>query len=55
MLHYVPGMTGRAAHKPEYDWDFKTTPQKYVKDRQLGQSRGKGLGGSSIVRRTSSI
>ena len=36
-------------HNPEFDWDFKTVPQKYVKDRSLTQSRGKGLGGSSMV------
>ena len=42
-------MMARAMHNPEFDWDFKTVPQKYVKDRSLTQSRGKGLGGSSMV------
>ncbi|TCD61101.1 hypothetical protein EIP91_009038 [Steccherinum ochraceum] len=45
----VPGMMARAMHNSEYDWDFRTVPQKYVKDRQLPQSRGKGLGGSSML------
>ena len=42
-------MMARAMHNPEFDWDFKTTPQRYVKNREVAQSRGKGLGGSSLV------
>jgi len=45
----IPGMMARALHNPEFDWDFRTEPQKYVKDRKLPQSRGKGLGGSSLL------
>ncbi|TCD64226.1 hypothetical protein EIP91_004361 [Steccherinum ochraceum] len=45
----VPGMMARAMHNSEYDWDLRTVPQKYVNDRQLPQSRGKGLGGSSML------
>lgn len=45
----IPGVMGRALHNPKYDWGFHTVPQKFVNDRQLSQSRGKGLGGSSLL------
>ncbi|KAH8096772.1 GMC oxidoreductase [Cristinia sonorae] len=45
----VPGMMARALHNPEFDWDFRTVPQKYLDDRVMAQSRGKGLGGSSLL------
>lgn len=34
---------------PESNWGYKTVPQKYVDDRQLDYSRGKGLGGSTLI------
>ncbi|KAG7449768.1 alcohol oxidase [Guyanagaster necrorhizus] len=45
----IPGMMARALHDPKYDWNFHTVPQKFVNNRQLSQSRGKGLGGSSLL------
>ncbi|MCX2699017.1 MULTISPECIES: GMC family oxidoreductase [Ochrobactrum] len=32
-----------------YDWDYKTTPQKYAAGRSFAWARGKGLGGSSLL------
>jgi choline dehydrogenase-like flavoprotein len=40
---------GQHLTNPAYDWSYKSTPQKYVNDRQLLCSRGKGLGGSTLV------
>lgn len=45
----IPGMMARALHNPKYDWGFHTVPQRFVNNRQLSQSRGKGLGGSSLL------
>ncbi|KAH8829894.1 alcohol oxidase [Flagelloscypha sp. PMI_526] len=44
-----PGQQGAHFGKPEYDWGFKTVPQSSVDGRQVGWSRGKGLGGSSAI------
>ncbi|KAF2110132.1 hypothetical protein BDV96DRAFT_501686 [Lophiotrema nucula] len=35
--------------KPEYDWSYKTIPQKGTLDRVHGWARGKVLGGSSAI------
>ncbi|TCD69118.1 hypothetical protein EIP91_008594, partial [Steccherinum ochraceum] len=45
----VPGMSGQTINDPAFDWSFHTVPQKYVNGRELFQSRGKGLGGSSMT------
>ena len=34
---------------PGYNWGYQTMPQKYLKDRELDYSRGKGLGGSTAI------
>jgi hypothetical protein len=46
---FYPAMMGHNICNPKYDWAFPTVPQKYVKNRSIMQSRGKGLGGSSMV------
>jgi choline dehydrogenase-like flavoprotein len=35
--------------KTPYDWNFNTTPQKHLSDRELYWPRGKVLGGSSSI------
>jgi choline dehydrogenase len=35
--------------KSEYDWDYSTTPQSNLADRELYWPRGKTLGGSSAI------
>lgn len=45
----VPGMMSRAIHNPKYDWTYYTVPQKHAGNRQILQSHGKGLGGSSML------
>ncbi|KAJ6580893.1 alcohol oxidase [Mycena capillaripes] len=35
--------------KPQYDWAFKTVPQKSCNERSFAFNRGKGLGGSSAL------
>lgn len=47
-------MMARAIHNPKFDWIFYTVPQKHVNNRKVLQSRGKGLGGSSLVRNVNS-
>ncbi|KAL7796478.1 hypothetical protein V8C37DRAFT_371821 [Trichoderma ceciliae] len=41
----VVGMYG----KPEYDWNFSSTPQPGLNNRIINQARGKQLGGSSAL------
>ncbi|KAL3420704.1 glucose-methanol-choline oxidoreductase [Phlyctema vagabunda] len=38
-----------AFSQPDLNWGYKTTPQKFCKDREIDYSRGKGLGGSTAV------
>ncbi|KAK0433353.1 alcohol oxidase [Armillaria borealis] len=45
----IPGMCIRAIHNPKYDWTYYTVPQKHAGNRQILQSHGKGLGGSSLL------
>ncbi|KAK0496357.1 alcohol oxidase [Armillaria luteobubalina] len=45
----IPGMMSRAIHNPKYDWTYYTVPQKHAGNRQILQSHGKGLGGSSML------
>ncbi|TFK47573.1 alcohol oxidase [Heliocybe sulcata] len=44
-----PASYGAQFEIPEYDWAFKTIPQKYANGTQYAWSRGKGLGGSSGI------
>lgn len=46
----VPGLMGRTIADSTYDWAFVSVPQAHINGRAVLQSRGKGLGGSSIVR-----
>lgn len=41
---------GRNIANPKLDWTFFTVPQKRANGRAVLQPRGKGLGGSSLVR-----
>lgn len=34
---------------PNVNWGYQTTPQKQLLDREIDYSRGKGLGGSSVI------
>jgi len=51
----VPGMMGRGLGNPDLDWTFFTEPQKYANGRKVLQSRGKGLGGSSLLNFMASV
>ncbi|KAF9073601.1 GMC oxidoreductase [Rhodocollybia butyracea] len=44
-----PGQYGMQITNPEYDWAFKTVPQKYCNNMDYLWSRGKGLGGTSAM------
>ena len=48
-LVQTPGLFQQLYGKPEYDWDFKTIPQKGTLGAVHGWPRGKGLGGSSQI------
>ncbi|KAI0950969.1 hypothetical protein AcW1_008132 [Taiwanofungus camphoratus] len=43
------GGFGSTFGDPKYDWCFATVPQKYSNNRAIPWSRGKGLGGSTIM------
>ncbi|KAF8908253.1 alcohol oxidase [Mucidula mucida] len=45
----IPGMLTRAIHNPDYDWTYYTVPQKHAANRNMLQTHGKGLGGSSLL------
>lgn len=47
----IPGLVGQAAASPELNWFYKSTPQQSVNGKSFDQSRGKGLGGSSLINR----
>jgi choline dehydrogenase-like flavoprotein len=34
---------------PDYNWGYKSAPQKHLNNRQIDYSRGRGLGGSSRI------
>lgn len=40
---------GKTWGNASYDWNFKTTPQARLNDREIPIARGKGLGGCSII------
>lgn len=44
------GYMGRTIANPKFDWTFLSVPQKGANNRVVLQPRGKGLGGSSLVR-----
>ncbi|CDO78110.1 GMC oxidoreductase [Trametes cinnabarina] len=46
----IPGYMGRSIANPKFDWTFLSVPQKRANNRVVLQPRGKGLGGSSLVR-----
>ncbi|KAI0709499.1 GMC oxidoreductase [Earliella scabrosa] len=48
----IPGMMGSVIGNPQFDWAFMTVPQRHANNRPIFQPRGKGLGGSSLVRPT---
>ncbi|KIJ43988.1 GMC oxidoreductase, partial [Sphaerobolus stellatus SS14] len=45
----IPAMMARNTRNPKYDWEFYTEPQTHVLNRKIQSSRGKGLGGSSML------
>lgn len=45
----APNLYIQTWDKPEYDWCFKTVPQKGTQGRVHGWARGKVLGGSSAI------
>ena len=45
----TPGFAVVMWENPDYDWIFKTTPQKHGNDRVVAHPRGKQLGGSSAI------
>ncbi|THU87441.1 alcohol oxidase [Dendrothele bispora CBS 962.96] len=45
----IPGMMARNTRNPRYDWEFYTEPQLHAFNRKIQSSRGKGLGGSSML------
>lgn len=45
----TPALMGKNLMDAEYDWCFKSTPQKHSNDREWILPRGKVLGGSSAL------
>lgn len=45
----IPGFALKNLGSPELDWAFQTSPQSHLNGRRIPLSRGKGLGGSSIL------
>ncbi|KAL6689946.1 alcohol oxidase [Trichoderma pleuroticola] len=45
----IPALFTQLYEDPEYDWCFKSTPQKALNNRIIAQPRGKVLGGSSAI------
>ncbi|KAL6883820.1 GMC oxidoreductase [Trichoderma longibrachiatum] len=48
-LVQIPGLVVGMYGKPEYDWNFSSTPQPGLNHRIINQARGKQLGGSSAL------
>ncbi|KAL7918871.1 hypothetical protein ACQKWADRAFT_323458 [Trichoderma austrokoningii] len=48
-LALIPGLVVGMYGKPEYDWNFSSTPQAGLNNRIINQARGKQLGGSSAL------
>ncbi|EYE92867.1 GMC family oxidoreductase [Aspergillus ruber CBS 135680] len=45
----TPGLLGTLYGDPEIDWDYMSEPQIHVNNRQIGQPRGRVVGGSSAI------
>ncbi|CAG8094086.1 unnamed protein product [Penicillium salamii] len=45
----TPGFLGTQYGDPDFDWDYMTVPQEHAKNRQIGQPRGRVVGGSSAM------
>ncbi|PLB46523.1 aryl-alcohol dehydrogenase [Aspergillus steynii IBT 23096] len=43
----TPGFIGLQYGNPEFDWDYMSEPQVHANNRQIGQPRGRMVGGSS--------
>ncbi|KAJ5230320.1 hypothetical protein N7489_011028 [Penicillium chrysogenum] len=45
----TPGFLATMYGDPDFDWDYMSVPQVHVKNRQIGQPRGRVVGGSSAL------
>ncbi|OBT67941.1 hypothetical protein VE03_02500 [Pseudogymnoascus sp. 23342-1-I1] len=45
----VPGLGIATYEDPDFDWNFRSSPQEQLNDRQLLASQGRTLGGSSAI------
>ncbi|CAG7962332.1 unnamed protein product [Penicillium olsonii] len=45
----TPGFLGTQYGDPDFDWDYMSVPQEHAKNRQIGQPRGRVVGGSSAM------
>ncbi|KAJ5962301.1 hypothetical protein N7501_007242 [Penicillium viridicatum] len=45
----TPGFLGTMYGNPDFDWDYMSVPQIHAKNRQIGQPRGRVVGGSSAL------
>ncbi|KAB8264675.1 hypothetical protein BDV32DRAFT_135116 [Aspergillus pseudonomiae] len=45
----TPGLLGAMFGDPGFDWDYLTEPQVHANNRQMGQPRGRMVGGSSAL------
>ena len=45
----LPGQLGRQFGNPDYDWNYKTVPQKHADGRSFVWPNGRVLGGNSAI------
>ncbi|KAJ0422841.1 hypothetical protein BJY00DRAFT_310847 [Aspergillus carlsbadensis] len=45
----VPGLAPTTYEDPDFDWDFRSTPQEQLNGRKLFGTKGRTLGGSSAI------
>ncbi|OQE43059.1 hypothetical protein PENCOP_c003G04783 [Penicillium coprophilum] len=45
----TPGLLATMYGNPDFDWDYMSVPQTHAKNRQIGQPRGRVVGGSSAL------
>ncbi|CAI7613830.1 unnamed protein product [Penicillium bialowiezense] len=45
----TPGLLGTLYGNSDFDWDYMSVPQKHANNRQIGQPRGRVVGGSSAL------
>ncbi|KAJ5823000.1 Glucose-methanol-choline oxidoreductase [Penicillium robsamsonii] len=45
----TPGFLATMYGNPDFDWDYMSVPQVHAKNRQIGQPRGRVVGGSSAL------